>query len=201
MVRLAISVEGQTEEIFVNKVIVPYLERMEIYAQPILLGNTGGDVSFSRIKKDLNTLANSFDNVTTLYDFYGFRGKNENETKETLEQRITDTVAVPLHGRILPYVQMYEFEGLLFSSPDAIANNLGDPELVAWAESILRQFGNDPERINDSPQTAPSKRLASETNYIKTVHGPNICKETGLDELRQKCTGFNAWLTSLEALQ
>ena len=44
MVRLAISVEGQTEEIFMKKVIVPYLRELEIYATPFLLGQTGGDV-------------------------------------------------------------------------------------------------------------------------------------------------------------
>ncbi len=73
MVRLAISVEGSTEEHFVNKILRPHLQALEIYATPLLLGRNGGDVSFGRIKKELNYLANSFDKVTTLYDFYGFR--------------------------------------------------------------------------------------------------------------------------------
>lgn len=200
MVRLAISVEGQTEERFVKKVMVSYLQDRGIYAVPMLLARAGGDVSFSRIKNDLNGFANSFDKVTTFYDFYGFRGKDGTESKETLEQKIINCVAVPLRERIIPYVQMYEFEGLLFSSPEAIENNIHQSGLVSWANEILQTFGGDPEKINDSRQTAPSKRLLNKTNYMKTMHGPDIAKEIGLDVLREKCTGFGDWLNRLEAL-
>ena len=199
MVRLAISVEGQTEEKFVNKSLVPYLQKRKIYIQPILLAG-GGDVYIPRVKKDLNNLARSFDKVTTFYDFYGFRGKDADENKESLEQKILDSVAVPLRDRIIPYVQMYEFEGLLFSSPAAIENNVHHNGLSDWATEILNEFDGDPERINDSEQTAPSKRLLKKTDYIKTVHGPEIALEIGLDRLREKCSGFNAWMNQLEEL-
>jgi len=201
MVRLAISVEGPTEERFIQKVLVSYLQDRGVYAVPLLLGRNGGDVSLSRIKKDLNNLARSFDKVTTLYDFYGFRGKGEAESKETLEQKIVDCIAAPLRERIIPYVQMYEFEGLLFSSPEAIENIIHQPGLGDWASNVLQQFKGDPEKINDSSQTAPSKRLLEKTRYLKTVHGPEIAQETGLHVLREKCTGFDDWLSQLEALQ
>jgi hypothetical protein len=164
------------------------------------LGHHGGDVSLPRIKKDLNNLARSFDKVTTFYDFYGFKGKDKVESKETLEQKIMGCVAAPLRERIIPYVQMYEFEGLLFSSPEAIENNINQSGLDDWANEILKQFKGDPEKINDSPQTAPSKRLLNKTNYRKTVHGPNIANEIGMDVLREKCAGFGDWLSRLEAL-
>lgn len=201
MVRLAISAEGQTEEKFIITVITPYLLNLNIYSKPILLGGRGGNVSFARIERDLNSLARSFDKVTTLYDFYGFEGKDQNESKESLELEIINRVASPLRNKIIPYIQMFEFEGLLFSSPEAIENNINQSGLATWAENILRQFQNDPEKINNSPHTAPSKRLSGQAQYLKTVHGPNICAEIGLDVLRQKCSGFDGWLTSLEALQ
>lgn len=200
MVRLAISVEGPTEERFIKMVMVPYLQNKGVYAMPFTLGHTGGNVSFGRIRKDLNNLANRFDKVTTLYDFYGFRYKAVGENKAALEQKIMDCVAAPLRGRIIPYIQMYEFEGILFSSPEVIENNIQQTGLAEWANNILQQFGNDPEKINDSKETAPSKRLLHETNYLKTVHGPNIAKEIGLPVLRTKCTGFGAWLDTLETL-
>jgi len=200
MVRLAISVEGPTEERFVHKVMAPYLASRDIYANPMLLGRSGGDVSMSRIKKDLNHLAKSFDKVTTLYDFYGFRGKGDADNKESLEQKIVDSVAIPLRNRIIPYVQMYEFEGLLFSSPDAIESNILENGLSDWATAILNDFDGNPERINDSVNTAPSKRLLKKSSYIKTVHGPNIALDIGLEVLREKCSGFDAWLSQLEAL-
>lgn len=200
MVRLAISVEGLTEERFVKKLLVPHLRNRQVTAIPLLLGRSGGDVSLSRIKKDLSHLAKSFDKVTTLYDFYGFRGKSTDETKESLEQKILDSVAEPLQGRILPYVQMYEFEGLLFSSPNAMEYTIKEDGISHWAKGVLNKFGGNPEDINDSRQTAPSKRLERETGYIKTVHGPDIAEEIGLDALRKTCSGFGVWLDQLEKL-
>lgn len=95
---------------------------------------------------------------------------------------------------------MYEFEGLLFSSPNTIASVLQKPELEKWAEEILDHFNGNPELINDSPETAPSKRLKN-TPYRKTTHGPNIIKEMGIPKLRDKCGKFNEWLCKLEALK
>ncbi|KHE93722.1 hypothetical protein S225a_12040 [Candidatus Brocadiaceae bacterium S225] len=54
MVRLAISVEGQTEERFIQMVIVPYLQSRSIYAVPLQLGSEGGDVYLPRIKNKLH---------------------------------------------------------------------------------------------------------------------------------------------------
>ncbi|MCP4265967.1 MAG: DUF4276 family protein [Candidatus Brocadiaceae bacterium] len=200
MVRLAISVEGPTEERFVKMVMVPYLLKRSIYADPIKLGSRGGDVYLPRIKRELTQLAKSFDKVTTLYDFYGFRGKAGGENKASLEDKIMDCIAAPLREKIIPYVQMYEFEGILFSSPEAMENNIYQTGLADWANEVLQRFGGDPEKINDSPQTAPSKRLLNETNYIKTIHGPKIAKEIGLTVLREKCTGFGEWLNKLEVM-
>lgn len=55
--------------------MVSYLQERGIYAVPVILGKNGGNVSLPRIKKDLNPLANSFNKVTTLYDFYGFKAE------------------------------------------------------------------------------------------------------------------------------
>ena len=202
MVRLAISVEGQTEERFIKKVIAPHLQGREIYAQPVLIGRSGGDVSISRVRKDLTNLLRSFDRVTTFYDFYGFRGKDEAESKESLEQKILDCVKHYSHDQLIPYVQMYEFEGLLFSSPEAIENNIPPHSgLSDWARQVVGEFGGKPETINDSEQFAPSKRLSGKARYIKTIHGPDIAGEIGLDVLREKCRGFGKWLSELEKLR
>lgn len=202
MVRLAISVEGVTEERFIKHVLAPHLQTRAIYATPVMLGGRGGDVSIGRIRKDLNPLARSFDVVTTFYDFYGFRGKSVDESKSSLEQRIRACVAPALQSRVMPYVQMYEFEALLFASPEAIEIEIGQAGLAAWAQRVLQAFGGNPERINDSQQTAPSKRLARKTgSYLKSVHAPNIVKEIGFSALRQHCAGFGKWVTDLESLR
>lgn len=200
MVRLAISVEGQTEERFVNRLLVPFFERKNIFATAILINGRGGEVSIERVRKDINKLANSFDKVTTIYDFYGFKGKDPADNKETLEEKILTSVSVALQHKVIPYIQMYEFESLVFASPEVLQRQLQGENLENWSKRVLNQFGHNPERINDSEQTAPSKRLMKKTNYIKTIHGPLICEDIGLDSLRTECAGFDSWVTQLEAL-
>jgi hypothetical protein len=194
MVRVGISVEGATEERFIS--LVPHLAQKDIFVTPISMG---GNVSIDRVRYEINKLLYSFDVVTTFYDFYGFKRKPEGDTKSSLEARILESVPKAQRCQIIPYIQMYEFEGLLFSSPSTIATVLQQDEIRLWAEDILHQFHGNPELINNSSQTAPSKRLAV-TPYRKTTHGPNIAKEIGLDILRGKCKGFGDWLSRLEAL-
>ena len=196
MVRIGISVEGVTEERFIKMVLYPYLFDKQIVVIPISMG---GDVNLDRIRSELQNIANDFDYVSTLYDFYGFGDKSANETKDTLEQKMNEHVHDSIRNRLIPYIQMYEFEGLLFSSPASIAAELKDGSLAQWAESILQRFNDNPEKINDSTETAPSKRLEKDTNYKKTIHGPNIAKEIGIDAIREKCAGFHDWLSRLEA--
>ena len=151
--------------------MVPYLSQKQIYVTPVSIN---GNVSVDRIKHELRNLAYNFDYVSTFYDFYGFKGKVAGETKISLESRIKGSIKEEIRGRLIPYIQMYEFEGLLFSSPEAIAMVLQDESLNVWANDILKSFNNNPEKVNDSVETAPSKRLEKSTNYRKTTHGPNI---------------------------
>ncbi|MEM9400006.1 MAG: DUF4276 family protein [Verrucomicrobiota bacterium] len=200
MVRLAISVEGLTEERLVKSVLNPHFQNLGIYANPILLGQNGGNVQLLRIKKDIQKLIHNFDHVTTFYDFYGFRDKALSDTKESLEHKILYTVEEKFHSKLTPYVQMYEFEGILFSDPLAIASCLQNETYQKWASDILIAHNNNPERINDSQITAPSKRLESHTNYRKAVNGPDIAVKIGLSKLRSMCSGFDKWVNKIESL-
>ena len=197
MVRLAISVEGLTEERFVKNSLVAYFEERNVFITPISLD---GNINIDRVRNDLKKLLYSFDKVTTLYDFYGFKGLESGETKASLELRILKSLPESLRFNMIPYIQMYEFEGLLFSSASTMASILKEEKVEKWAESIIDKFGSNPESINNSPQTAPSKLLEQNTSYKKTTHGPNIAKEIGLEKIREKCKGFDSWLTSLEML-
>jgi Domain of unknown function (DUF4276) len=198
MVRIGISVEGSTEERFIDILLVPHLVTHGIYATPIPMN---GNISVERIKNELKNLMHSFDYTTTFYDFYGFKHKEDFETKISLETKIHASVSENLRRRLIPYIQMYEFEGLLFSSPNVIASNLQGNSLDQWATGILQEFNNNPETVNNSKETAPSKRLEKWTNYRKTTHGPNIAKEIGLERIRSMCSGFNDWLTKIESLR
>ena len=59
-----------------------------------------------------------------------------------------------------------------------------------------------PEDINNSRETAPSKRIMHifpEGTYSKTEHGPLIAESIGIDAIRAKCPAFNEWVSKLEA--
>jgi hypothetical protein len=195
MVRLLISVEGLSEYKFINEVVISHLAKFNISVES---QNIKGNVNLEKIKSKLNSLIHNFDCVTTLYDFYGFRGKSEDETQQSLEEKIKQSIKKEQQKKIISYIQMYEFEALLFSDSKKMASELNTDE--NWINEILKNFNHNPEAINNSKETAPSKRIDKNTTYIKTTHAPKILKNIGLKKIREKCQGFDAWLTKLEAL-
>ncbi len=112
----------------------------------------------------------------------------------------------PLHQpetRFIPYVSMCEIGALYFSDSVVLAEKLGVK--LSKIEAILTACG-EPERINDSNQTAPSKRLGRHCEkFKKTATGIAIAnafaKEIGIAKMRQACPIFDAWLTTLEQLK
>ena len=66
-------------------------------------------------------------------------------------------------------------------------------------DKVIDKCGS-PEEINNSPQTAPSKRLQYWTHghYGKTTSGIAIAKAIGIERMRSKCPLFNRWLSQLE---
>jgi hypothetical protein len=85
------------------------------------------------------------------------------------------------HERFLPYIQLFEFEGLLFSEVQAIDEcltlTLDAPSQLKKRHHIRRQYPT-PEHINDGENTAPSKRLgALYPHYDKVLHGIDFQKK------------------------
>lgn len=196
MTRVAISVEGQTEERFVKNILAPKLALEGVYPMPILLG-AGGDVTVERLASDMSKFVWSFDFVTSLVDFYGFRNKGS-DTREDLERRIKQSAINKINrnalddSRIFPYVQQHEFEALLFSDPRAfsILPSVTDG-IVDDLLSIRSRFDN-PEDIDDSPDSAPSKRIKKLIpRYGKVVAGSLVADEIGLEKIRAECPRFH----------
>ena len=114
-----------------------------------------------------------------------------------LEQALQRDIDAP---NFIPNLMLHEFEALLFSAPEKIAEWLDDQALLAPMAAIRAAFAT-PEHINNSPQTAPSKRiLALVPHYKKTVDGPLIAEDIGLDAIRAQCPHFNNWIERLLAL-
>ena len=206
MIRLAISVEGQTEEEFVKQFLADHLREKGVDPRPILLGSArgrsaGGSVSVKQLALEMKHLSKSCDAVTSLVDFYGFRHKGD-RTVDELEEVLCQQFGRRWHPKkVIPYIQLHEFEGLLFSDASVFASLVYAPAgSVEALRNICSQFPT-PEDINDNKDTAPSKRIAKVIpRYKKTVYGPLLAMEIGLDKIRAECPRFNGWVTKLESL-
>ena len=184
MIRLAASVEGQTEEEFINRVLVSHLMSFGVAAQPILLGrglnsgSGGGDVTMERLVSEMVHLSYSYDAVTSLVDFYGFRNKQDNsvdELENLIRERIEERIDLR-PNRVIPYVQRHEFEGLLFSDVNAFSILTDISPNIRALDEMRSKFGT-PEDINDNTNTAPSRRIAGAVPpYQKSVHGHMVAK-------------------------
>jgi hypothetical protein len=217
---VVVLVEGKSEQIFTQSILTPYLAGKSIYMTPIIIskpGQKGGDVKFARVKNDIGLhLKQRRDTFLTLFiDYYGLKGdwpglekakkqsipgsKAEKINAATMNKvkRLFDDCRAG--SRFIPYVAMHEFEAMLFSDPKILADSLGVRQ--SNIEKILMECG-EPENIDDSPHSAPSKRLEIlSTQFKKTTTGIAIAKAIGLDKIRLQCPIFNAWLSSIELLR
>jgi len=213
MIRVNIFVEGQTEETFVRDVLAPYFVPQEIYLNPILVltspGHKGGIVSYDQVKRQINRLclSDATAYLTTLIDYYGlptnFPAYNElpqapaSERVLHLEEAFAEDID---KGNFIPNFLLHEFEALLFCDPEKFGDWIDCEEPVQILQAIKDQFVT-PEDINNSPETAPSKRiLAAVPNYRKTLHGPLIAGDIGIDVIREECPHFDAWVDKIAQL-
>ena len=219
---LLVNVEGQTEESFVNQILAPHLYTVgytRISAR--LLGNSrqrghgGGIRGWGKIRREITRRLTRDEDVlvTTMVDYYGlpctWPGRSDApsrafpERASTVERKLLDDVCAKMGGsfdsrRFVPYVVMHEFEGLLFSDPVAFGRGIGRGDLSPELRAIRDAF-DTPEEINDSPYTAPSKRIESLLRpYKKPLHGVLAAQEIGLDIIRRECPQFSDWVDRLE---
>lgn len=218
--------EGETEETFVTEVLAPHLYRRgytKVSAR--IVGNArqrdrrGGIRAWSAVKgdivrhlkEDLGCLA------TTMVDYYALPqtgakawpgreaagrlpfAKKATKVEKSLLADVRKEMGADFDSRrFIPYIMMHEFEGLLFSDCVAFSEGIGHPDLAGQFQAIRDQFAS-PEEINDSPVTAPSKRVETLVkNYQKPLLGTLAVLAIGLDAIRAECPHFREWLDCLE---
>ena len=211
MKRLYIIVEGQTEQEFVNSMISPYMQQFGIYdVTPILIRTSktgrGGFVNYEHLKNDAIKLLHSKKDdfiVSMFVDFFRIPEvpkrerweikTNHLEKVEEMEQCIAEDIN---DCRFIPYIQLHEFEALLFSTNKGFENYFAEKEANS-TQQIINSYEN-PEDINSSPEGAPSKRLlAIKDDYDKVVEGNLIALEVGIKDILAKCPRFKAWIDKL----
>ena len=202
MIRLAIVVEGRTEEEFVNEVIAPHLRARGVEPTPIPMG---GNVTVGRLASEIAHLLRSFERVTSLVDFYGFRDRGDasrTELQELIHAEVDRKFARSYdQSRAFPYVQRYEFEGLLCSDVTTFGELPDAPtDLVEKLQAVRAKF-ETPEDINDDVKTHPSRRIQDlMPAYQKVVYGRRLAERMGLSTIRAECLRFDQWVARMETL-
>lgn len=220
--------EGQTEQGFVQDVLQPYLKAYRITSVKSILITTskkknahGGMLTYSHAETDLNILMrkntdgeNERHVFTTMFDLYklpnDFPGyniaKNINDPYDCVKDLETHFSNAIADKRFIPYIQLHEFEALLFCGIEYLAKRYpNSKKQCEQLKKVLLEKDGNPELINDGESTAPSKRIIKaiegETKkvyrYNKPKTGKDITKDIGIDVLRDKCKHFNEWIEKL----
>ena len=211
--------EGKTEKQFVNNLLAPYMAKNGIYLYAPVIGppgSKGGDIRFSRFERSIRQLLIEQQDawISLMVDYYGIKSdwpgyaeskrEADHARKAAIMNQATAREVQRLfpeqnrNKRFIPYMSMYEIEALYFSDPTCLSRqlNVGQKDV----DAIVQKFG-EPERINDSPTGAPSKRLSQlSSSFNKTTIGIDIAQNIGIPKMRQACPLFNDWLNQLEAL-
>lgn len=220
--------EGQTEQGFVDDVLKPYLMLKGVTSVKSILVTTnkkknvrGGLVSYQHALGDLSIMIKS--NIdgeyerhifTTMFDLYAlpndFPGYEESYSivdkysrVKSFERAFYNAVSC---DRFVPYIQLHEYEALVFCGLDYLSQMYeGCESGIKRLKSDLLVVNNNPELINDRPDTAPSKRIIKaiegdgRTHFIydKPKAGKFVAQKVGIDELCKKCVHFNEWIVNL----
>lgn len=220
--------EGQTEQGFVDDVLKPYLMLKGVTSVKSILVTTnkkknvrGGLVSYQHALGDLSIMIKS--NIdgeyerhifTTMFDLYAlpndFPGYEESYSivdkysrVKSFERAFYNAVSC---DRFVPYIQLHEYEALVFCGLDYLSQMYeGCESGLKRLKSDLLLVNNNPELINDRPDTAPSKRIIKaiegdgRTHFIydKPKAGKFVAQKVGIDELCKKCGHFNEWIVNL----
>ena len=213
MIRINIICEGQTEERFVKDLLYAHLFPLGILVNPI--GLRRGD-SYQKYKRNvLQTLrSDPKAYVTSMVDLYGMseefpgyaasRDLQPHAKAQAIEEAIHADITSEIEDsyRFIPYVQLHEFEALLFSDAELLESSLRmDADFPPGALLRVREAYLSPEHINDNRETAPSKRILSHVPYYsKTADGILIAIEIGINKMQQECAHFNRWVERLGSL-
>ena len=91
---------------------------------------------------------------------------------------------------------LHEFEALLFSEPQGF-EHIANDRIVKQLQAI-RNSAETPEHINNSAETAPSKRIQNVVNsYSKVRQGIIVAKYIGIDKMMSECKHFSEWINRI----
>jgi Domain of unknown function (DUF4276) len=223
---LFIYVEGQEEEMFVNRVLRGHLHPFGVVVQKPVLAATsfrlgddslaevtvGGVTNYDAIREDIvNQFATgdiaASDVLTTLIDLYALP-VNFPGCKEAIAQHLAGSQKALLieqawktdvgHPNFFPYIQVHEFEALILTRPSALRAFY--PEHAADIEQLRAECApfHTPEDINEEKSTSPSHRILAHIPTYRKIDGFRHLQEIGVSELKAHCPRFKTWIEQCE---
>jgi hypothetical protein len=222
--RLHITGEGQTEERYVNRALVPHLGNEHQVIADVRAVKTGrkrgrdyrgGLLEYEKARQDiLDWMKQEGKNkdawFTTMFDLYAlpseFPGREDASRQADPYEKVR-TIESALqrefgHPQFIPYIQLHEFEALVLADPQKLDWEYLEHD-TAICNLVALVAGKNPEEINDRPDSAPSKRIIAEIPLYKrqkATVGPVVVEKIGLTTLRRKCRHFREWIEKLESL-
>ncbi len=204
--------EGPTEESFINTILYPYFFNIGIVVVPIICSTKrtatrkykGGVQEYGKIKYELTKLCKSHKHayVTTMFDYYAMPTDTPGidcfevdlqKRMRIIEETINSDIG---ESNCIFHLNLHEFEALLFSHPASFAL-IADNDIVGKLQEIRDSY-ETPEHINNSVETAPSKRIASLIpHYAKVRNGTLLSEDIGIDTMLAECPHFREWVESI----
>lgn len=220
MIRVNVVAEGQSEMFFAKGPLNQYFEgKPNIDSRCVLTSRDarsnyeyrGGLISYQQAKRDIVAWLKQDPKayITTMFDFFRLPDSfpeyqnamscpNHKDSVLILEEAMKADIASP---RFIPYIQLHEFEALLFSDIQILKCDYLDPESTKNIDSLYAATKDiPPEDINYGENTAPSKRLLAAVDYRKGDTPSEWLAAIGILTIRQKCPHFSAWLDKLQSL-
>ncbi|MFT4073189.1 MAG: DUF4276 family protein [Dysgonamonadaceae bacterium] len=223
---LNVLCEGQTEERFAKSVLKDHLKSFKIVVKTTILVTNkkknirGGMLSYQQAKTDLELLVKQHSKktyekhfYTTMFDLYalpnnfpGYADALKIQDCYDVTKKLEDEFGKDInHHLFIPYIQLHEFEALVFCGLEYLLIDYPDmKKQIEELEKVLVSYDNNPEKINNSPATAPSKRIIksfeSKHHYNKPKSGELVTGKVGISSLKEKCLHFREWIESLEKI-
>lgn len=227
MIRINVVAEGYSEMFFAKQVLNNYFNGSRIIDSRCVLTGTnrltnyesrGGMRSYKTAKDDIVRwlLEDQGAYVTTMFDYYrlpsdfpGFEQAmqlaDHRQSVALLEKELREDVIrqlpFSLRTHFIPYIQLHEFEALLFTDLRVLEYEYLDVKDRKALNALYRETQDlDPEEINNGPQTAPSKRLLKALDYRKGSAPAQWLELITVKRICEKCPHFAAWINVLSNL-
>jgi len=216
--RVNILAEGYSEVEYIKLALAPHLATLQLEVSPIPVmtsrkhNKRGGVTRYAKVKKEIELLCKSQPDayVSTMFDLFRLPTDFPDHSAcvklasaaakaECLERAFADDIA---QGRFIPYVQLHEFEALLYCDLDVLSPRIEGSS--AGVDALKNEVaGLEPEDVNGGAASSPSKRIIkhipSYARNKRRVGGP-AAAAIPLALAREKCPHFAAWLGRLESL-